>query len=117
MANRKNNNYNGWHSLTDIAVASMNKGVFLPFSITLFLCFSIFRMPSEDVSNFLFKIIDDLKSGYLFGYLLFFVALLLWYKHVKALRKIAEDEVARIGEEKTEWQTRSLPDSIRSSEL
>lgn len=79
----------------DILVASINKGQF-PLAIFGLIAMSlIWRIPSEDVSTLVFRIVDGLERGVLLGYGLALVALGGWYIHARYQRRVISVELSR----------------------
>ena len=104
-----------WEMFSNIFVAAINKGQ-LPVAILgLLLVIWSVRIPATDLSAFISKIIENLKSGYLLGYFLFIMALACWFFFNKRLRRQAYNEQERIGLEKSELQAAALPGKVKSS--
>lgn len=68
----------------------------------------IWRMPSEDVSRLVFRIVDGIESGALLGYLLAMLAIVGWYFHAKYQRRVLSVELDRVAAERNVLQTKSL---------
>jgi hypothetical protein len=73
----------------DIFVASISKGQFPLAMVGLIVMSLIWRMPPEDVSRLVFRIVDGLERGALVGYLLALVAMTGWYVHARHCRRLA----------------------------
>lgn len=83
------------NAFRDILVASINKGQF-PLAILGLVAMSlIWRMPSEDVSKLVFRIVDGLERGMLLGYGLALVAFGGWYVHARYQRRLISVELSR----------------------
>jgi hypothetical protein len=52
-------------------------------------------MPPEDVSELVFRVVDGLERGALFGYLLAVVAIGGWYVHARYQRRLISVELSR----------------------
>jgi hypothetical protein len=104
-----------WEMFRDIFVTSINKGQFLMAILGLILIIFAFRLPPEDLKEFVSRIIEYLKSGYLVGYFLFIICLVGWTFHVKRLRRRSFEEHDRIGTEKSDLQKKHLPGKVKSS--
>jgi hypothetical protein len=115
MANTHNQKFTIWQMFSNIFVAAINKGQ-LPVAILGLLLIILFiRMPADDLTAFASKVLAELKSGYLLGYLGFIMALCGWFLHAKRLRRISHHETERIGDEKTKLQKAALPGKIKTS--
>src|SRR5665213_4095854 len=76
-----------WEMLRDVLVASMNKGQFPLAIVGLIIITIIWRMPSESVGKLAFEVVEEMKNGYLIGYVVAFVAIIGWFFHAKAQRR------------------------------
>lgn len=89
-------------------VASINKGQF-PFAILgLLLLASIIKMPAEDVSRLVFRLVDGMERDSLLGYLLSVLLLVGWYTHARYQRRIIAGEIERMAAERNMLQSKSL---------
>jgi len=83
------------NAFRDILVASINKGQF-PLAILGLIAMSlIWRMPPEDVSKLMFRIVDGLERGVLLGYGLALVAIGGWFVHARYQRRVISVELSR----------------------
>jgi len=95
-------------ALRDVLIASINKGQF-PFAILgLVLLALIMRMPPEDVSKLVFRLLDGLERGSLLGYLLSLLFLAGWYVHARYQRRVISGEIARMAAERNMLQSKNL---------
>ena len=68
----------------------------------------IWRMPPEDVSALVFRILDGLEGGILSGYLLALLSILGWYFHGKYQRRVIVAELDRVVAERNLLQAKNL---------
>jgi len=106
---------NFFRMVRDVFIASMSKGQF-PLAITgIILMLMIIKMPSEDVSKLVFKLIDLTVNMKIIGYVISFFTTIGWYFHSKFQRRTFTDEINRISEERNELQKQLLGKRIKSS--
>lgn len=55
----------------------------------------IWRMPPEDVSELVFRIVDGLERGVLLGYGLALIAVGGWFVHARYQRRVISMELSR----------------------
>jgi hypothetical protein len=95
-------------ALREVLIASINKGQF-PFAMLgLVLLALIVKMPSEDVSELVFRLVDGVERGSLLGYLLSLFVLAGWYVHARYQRRVIAREIGRIAAERNMLQGRKL---------
>jgi len=99
----------------DVLIASMNKGQFPLALFGMILIVLIIRMPPQDVSALAFRIVEDLKAGYLAGYAVSAGAFGGWFVHARIQRRVIADELERIARLRTELQKRELGSRVKSS--
>jgi hypothetical protein len=104
-----------WQMFRDIFVTAINKGQLPATILGLLLVIFAIRMPIEDLKQFALLVVQQLTSGYLFGYFMFIITLLGWFFHAKRLRRRSFEEHERIGKEKSELQKTALPGKVKSS--
>lgn len=107
---------NVWQMLRDVLIASMNKGQLLLTLAGILMGIALLRMPSADVSKFVFEVKSDLVEMKLLGYVLFVLALAGWIFHAKTQRRIIYPEMDRIAGERSRLQERGLGHTLESSE-
>jgi len=115
---KKHPNYykpNFWGAARDVLIASMNKGQF-PFAVFAIIILAlILKMPSEDVTDFAYKVLQALVNTRILGWALTILLALGWFISNKALRRKQSTEFRRIGNEKKKVQEelilRDLPSS------
>src|SRR5579883_954121 len=73
-------------------------------------------MPKQDVGNLVFELMDDLKSGWLAGYVLAVVFLVGWYLHARYQRRLITGEMRRIAKERDMLQAQSIGKDLKSSQ-
>jgi hypothetical protein len=100
-----NNRYSNWPgAIRDVLVTSLNKGQF-PVALVLIVLALIFgRLPAADLSGFLKDFLDRIENNYLFGWILFIIALFGWYFHNRFVKKTYNAEIDRITQEKNQLQ-------------
>jgi len=105
-------------ALRDVLIASINKGQF-PFAILgLVLLTLILKMPSEDVSKLVFRLVDGAERDSLSGYFLSLLFLVGWYAHARYQRRVISGEIVRMAAERNALQSKSLGQQrIKSSKV
>jgi hypothetical protein len=94
--------------LRDVFIASINKGQF-PLAIAGGLAaLLILKMPPEDVSRLVFRIFEGLKHGWLAGYVISALSLGGWFFHARFQRRIINDEMTRISNERNKSQSKAM---------
>ncbi|MDE3983536.1 hypothetical protein NUS48_12090, partial [Glaesserella parasuis] len=74
-------------AVRDVLNTAMNRGQ-LPLLFILLCCFLVlYRLPEEQLSLLVFKIMQGLKDGYLVGYALVVVILVIWYWDSRRIRR------------------------------
>ncbi len=102
-------------AVRDVLIASMRYAQF-PFAMLGLLAgIIIWRMPPDDLSKLLFRLIEDFENGSLLGYALFGLAIIGWFYTVRRQRKLIASEMDRIGEQKSKLQEQLLGNKIQSS--
>lgn len=87
IVQRQNNKVTWAQATRDILNTAMNRGQ-LPLLFILLCCLLVlYRIPEEQLSLLVFRIIQGLKDGYLVGYFLVLVILIVWYWDSRRLRK------------------------------
>jgi hypothetical protein len=105
-----------WQFLRDVLIASMNKGQFPAALIAMVVLSMIWRMPPEDVSKLMFRLLDVSEQKRLLGYSVSLVLLFGWSFHARYQRKLITQEIQRISKERNQLQARELGKKIKSSE-
>lgn len=100
----------------DVLVASLNRGQFPVALVAGLFAMMLYKMPGQDVTSLLFRVTDDLKSGYLGGYVMSVFLAGGWFLHVKWQRREITQEMERIGREKTILQEKLVGKHLPSSE-
>lgn len=104
-----------WHMVRDVLVASMNKGqapLFLSFGVIFLM---VWRMPPEDVSKLVFRLVGRFEQWHIWGWVLSGIMLVGWITHVKVQRQIIVGEMRRMGSARTALQRDKLGKLIKSS--
>jgi hypothetical protein len=103
-------------ALRDVLIASINKGQF-PFAILGLVSLTlIIKMPSDDVSKLVFRLVDGMERDSLSGYFLSLLILIGWYIHARYQRRVINGEIERMAAERNTLQSKSLGQQrIRSS--
>ena len=102
--------------MSEVLVASMNKGQFPLAGILLLFITIVCRMPPADVSKLAFQILDYVANGAILGYFLSGFFGFGWFFHARWQRKMIADELERVGREKSLLQTKVLSIDIESSQ-
>jgi hypothetical protein len=104
-----------WTMIRDVLIASLNRGQFPFAAVCGIFVVMLVKMPSEDVSKLVFGLFDDLKRGWYIGYVLSAGLAIGWLKHSRWQRRIINDEMQRIGQEKTVLQEKLVGKTLPSS--
>ncbi|MCC7307707.1 MAG: hypothetical protein IT173_09075 [Acidobacteria bacterium] len=102
-------------AVRDVFIASINKGQFPLALLGAIILFYFWLIPPDALAEQGHQVVDDLRAGYLVGYLLGIGAIGGWYLHAKSLRRSHYEELHRMAEEKTELQKKQLPGKVKSS--
>jgi hypothetical protein len=105
-----------WEFLRDVLIASMNKGQFPAALLAMVVLSVIWRMPPVDVSKLMFRLLDVAEEERLVGYAVSVVSLFGWFFHARYQRKLINQEMKRISNERNQLQTRELGKKVKSSE-
>lgn len=103
------------HMMRDVLIASLNKGQFPLALVGCILIIVFLRMPAQDLSKFLFQVLEYLREGYVGGYILFGLSLVGWYSHSRFQRRFHSAEVTRIADERNKLQSAELGRRLESS--
>ncbi len=96
---------------------AMSRGQLLLAGFILVLIIIVARMPSQDVSQLIFQLIDIMVALPLLGYALAGVFLCGWAIHIRKQGQMYEREISRITGMRDEAQRKLIgPDKIKSSE-
>ena len=68
----------------------------------------IVKMPPEDVSKLVFRLVDGVERGSLLGYLLSLLFLAGWYVHARYQRRVITAEIERMAAERNTLQSKNL---------
>jgi hypothetical protein len=103
--------------LRDVFVASINRGQFLLAVVGGLAALVIVKMPGEDVSRLVFRLVESIESGKILGYVLAMVLAIGWFWHARWQRRMITEEMHRIGQQRTEAQSKAgLAKKLKSSE-
>jgi len=114
--NTKTASIGPWQAVRDILIASINKGQFLVALAGLICLTIVFRMPPQDLSRLVFRLLDIAENRYLAGYMLAATFLVGWLLHSKYQRRQITRELQRLSGERNYLQTKALGDRVKSSE-
>src|SRR5262249_17933936 len=102
--------------LRDVFVAQINKGQFPMLIMGTVTSEIIWRLPQEDVSKIIFRLLDAAELKWWAGYGLSLVLTFAWISHSRYQRRLMTGEVTRAGDQKTRMQERALGQRVKSSE-
>lgn len=102
--------------MRDIFITSISKGQLPILGLLVFLSIALLRMPEKDVSKLMFQVLEHLKNGALFGYVLSFLIALGWFYHAKKMRTKFSAECQRMGKEKSDLQNSLAKVKFKSSD-
>ncbi len=102
--------------LRDVFVASINRGQFFLAIVWFLLALMILKMPGPDVSRLVFRLVESMENGKLLGYAIAIVLAMGWFWHAHWQRRMIADEMHRIGQQRTEAQSKAgLANKLKSS--
>jgi hypothetical protein len=101
--------------LRDVLVASINKGQFLLALVGLVGVIMVIKMPPADVSKLVFRLVESFENGKILGYVLALVFAVGWFWHARWQRRLITNEMHRIGQVRTELQSKALGKKLKSS--
>jgi hypothetical protein len=101
--------------IQNVLVSSMAKGQAPLFVVAGIFALMVVKMPAEDVSKLVFRILDALEHGYLFGYVGTVLSVGGWFVHAKVQRRTIHEEMKRLAEHRTKLQLQQGTD-LESSE-
>jgi hypothetical protein len=99
-----------------VLIASMSKGQAPLFVVAGLAALMIWKMPPEDVSSLVFRLVGAVEHGYVVGYMLAAASTFGWFLHAKFQRKIIRDEMQRMSELRTQLQAKQTIHQLDSSE-
>lgn len=105
-----------WTAIRDIANHSINKGQFPFFIVGLIVIYMIYRMPSEEVSKLVFRILEKVVDFSIVGYILAGFTAIGWSVHAKLQRRNITNGMRRLSNERNKWQETALGKKPPSSE-
>jgi hypothetical protein len=109
------NSVNFWLFLQNVFTASMNKGQFPLACFTFIIALLIYRLPSEDVSRLVNRIISDAGDLREESIALNVLLALSWAIHAKWQRRSISEEMDRIGKEKSSLQEQNAGRTLSHS--
>jgi hypothetical protein len=77
----------------------------------------VIRLPPDQLSAFVFRIMDGLANGSYLGWGLFGLTAIGWGINARFLRRINATEMQRVADAKTAAQQAKLGQHVRSSEV
>ncbi len=104
-----------WHAISNIAVASINKGQFGLAILGAVMIVALVKMPGEDVSKLVFRILEDLEKGELWSWIVAASSLTGWFLHARIQRRVITKEMDRIALLRNKLQQKLLDGNISSS--
>lgn len=107
---------NFWQMWKDVLIASLSKGQFPVALIGLIILVIIIKMPNEDISKLVFKIIDDIKTNVILSFFISPFLVIGWFFHVRWQRKMYRDEIQRISDARNDIQKHLIGPKMTSSE-
>lgn len=116
MGKGKNNNHSWAKTVRDIVVSSINKGQLPILGIICGLLIILIRIPPQDLSTTLSKVIEHFVKKELWSYILLFIVCSGWFIHAKIMRTNFTKETNRMSAEKTKLQNRLTNKKFESSE-
>jgi hypothetical protein len=102
--------------LRDVFVALINKGQFPMVIAGLVAVVIILKMPPQDVSKLVFRLLDVSEMRWYAGYLLAVITVFSWFFHSRYQRRVMTGEVTRVSEQRNRLQKKELGPKVESSE-
>ncbi len=99
----------------DMVNNAMNRGQLLGLGVLFIVILILFRSPKEKIGMLLADIYSDLLQGYLIGYILWLLTVIVWWYHVKTIRSELSKEYKRMGTEKSNLQKKAADKNFPSS--
>ena len=112
MSRKNSVETNVWDFLTQTFLAAINKGQLIGLCLFFCLMFVLYRMSNDDLSRLIFQTLAHLKSGYLLGYVFFFLAIGGWFFHCRWLRKKSAEELEEVTHERNRLQEQVVSGNI-----
>ena len=112
----KGNSIGFWQMLNNVLIASINKGQFPIAILGIVAIIGLVRMPPEDISKLFFRIFDGLEHYWLVGHILTVLAIVGWFIHARYQRRVINDEMRRVGRQRTDLQQKLMGSKLTSSE-
>lgn len=101
--------------LRDVLVAGINKGQLPQVTMALVSIVIVLRMPPDDVTGVVKRLLDWAEGGYYLGWIVALFALVGWGWHTKRQRSVWASELKRISDERNKFQQRCIDAPIKSS--
>lgn len=102
--------------LQSVLLASIERGQFVIAVLGIVAVVMLLKMPSSDVGQLAFKLLEVVQQRAVLGYVLAALMLVGWVFHVRHLRRQLEMELRRVSTERNAAQAKCLGKRIRSSE-
>ena len=96
-----------------IAIRALDKGQLLTLFPVAWITMVLWKVPNDEVFDLVKYVVGNLHTE--LGWVLFGIATLAWFVHVKNLRRIFYVETSRIGNEKSLLQQKKTDVPIKSS--
>ena len=100
----------------DIIIASMNRGQLPILGMVGIVFLLVWKMPDEKASQLVFDLYGKLMEMEMWAYMLLAVTLVGWYSHAKIMRREFSREYRRIGQEKSDLQSKAAGIKFKSSD-
>lgn len=108
---------NFWYMMNNVLLASLNRGQFIAAAVFFIVLVAIVKMPSEDVAKLAMSVKQDIRDGYLVGYIWALFSTVAWYLQVRIQRKMMINELKRMSRERDIAQEKLIgKEHVQSSE-
>lgn len=107
---QQNNKVTWAQAVRDVLNTAMNRGQLPVLFILLGCLLVLYRLPEEQLSLLVFKIVQGLKDGSLVGYALVVLILIVWYLDARKIRK----EYAELSTQYQKLQPKTYQKQVKS---
>lgn len=102
-------------AIRDIVIVSINKGQLPILAVCAIVVIILLRLPPQSLLTLTNRVFELLEKGVLWSYMIIAILVLMYFYHVRLLRKTFSDEAERIGNEKSDLQEQLANRKFKSS--
>lgn len=107
--------YTWAQAVRDIVVTSINRGQLPILGMIAVALLVLYRLPEGDIAKLALEVVESLRRGEFWAYLIELATVVAWYVHSRAMRKAFSDEAERIGREKSRVQSQAAGVEFKTS--